>query len=59
MALARPVDSTTTVRTFSLLVAFVTTLALAGVMLTTRVRRWTGGLFRGFSLLCGLSGWCM
>jgi cation:H+ antiporter len=59
MALVRPVHIATPVLTFYLPVAFVTTVALAGVMLTTRVQRWAGGLFVGLYMLFVIGSWFM
>jgi hypothetical protein len=53
------VDIATPVLTFYLPVAFVTTIALAGVMRTTRVQRWAGSLFIGLYMLFVIGGWFM
>jgi cation:H+ antiporter len=57
IALVRPVHIATPVLTFYLPVAFVTTVALAGVMRTKQVRRWAGGLFVGLYILFVIGGW--
>lgn len=59
IALVHPVDIATPVLTFYLPVAFVTTIALAGVMRTTRVQRWAGSLFIGLYMLFVIGGWFM
>jgi cation:H+ antiporter len=57
MALVHPVDIATPVLTFYLPIAFVTTVAITGVMLSRRVQRWAGGLFVGLYLLFFIGGW--
>jgi hypothetical protein len=47
------------VLTFYLPIAFVTTVALASVMLTMRVQRRASGLFVGLYLLFVIGGWLM
>jgi cation:H+ antiporter len=59
MALVRPVDIATPVLTFYLPIAFITTVALAGVMWITRVPRWAGGLLVGLYRLFVIGGWFM
>jgi cation:H+ antiporter len=59
IALVRPVPVDTTVLTFYLPLAFITTAMVSGVILTKRVPRWAGS---GFILLYAvfvLGGWFM
>ena len=59
IALVRPVPVDTTVLTFYLPLAFLTTAIVSGFMLTKRVPHWAGGGFIPLYVVFVLGGWLM
>ena len=59
IALVRPVPIDSTVLTFYLPLAFITTAMVSGVMLTKRVPRWAGSVFILLYAVFVVGGWLM